>query len=206
MFHDSWRDELLERTWQALAVEQPTGCAVLRLRVEEPELKSNQMAERLTVSLGRPQTAEGVRKALQRAHERFADLLLGEVESTLERPTVAELEAELQELGLTRYCRSALEAACQQVVRRRRLGKGQPHAEVERELEGATKVNTLASLALFDDATRGGDVLPRLNKIGGWAGDAFVAVKDGAHAGYAGDMRHLVENIERLCEEIIDLK
>ena len=108
MFHAAWRDELLERTWQALAEEQPTGCAVLRLRVEERELTSNQMAERLTVSLGRPQTAEGVRKALQRAHERFADLLLGEVEVTLELPTVAELEAELQELGLTRYCRSAL--------------------------------------------------------------------------------------------------
>ena len=107
-FHTAWREELTERTWQRLAGEQPTGHAVLRLRVEEPELTSAQMAERLTEKLGRAQTAEGVRKALQRAHERFAEVLLDEVAATLEKPTVAELEAELQELGLTRYCRTAL--------------------------------------------------------------------------------------------------
>ncbi|HSQ54870.1 MAG TPA: hypothetical protein VLM40_03920 [Gemmata sp.] len=107
-FHTAWRDELMERSWQRLATEQPTGHAVLRFRVEEPELTSAQMAERLTERLGRPQSPEGVRKALQRAHERFAELLLDEVAATLERPTVAELQEELQELGLTRYCRTAL--------------------------------------------------------------------------------------------------
>lgn len=107
-FQTAWREELMERTWQRLAAEQPTGHAVLRLRVEDPELTSAQMAERLTEKLGRAQTAEGVRKALQRSHERFAELLLDEVAATLERPTAAELGDELQELGLTRYCRSAL--------------------------------------------------------------------------------------------------
>lgn len=107
-FQAAWREELMERTWQRLAEEQPTGHAVLRLRVEEPELTSPQMAERLTEKLGRAQTAEGVRKALQRAHERFAEVLLDEVAATLERPTVADLEEELKELGLIRYCRTAL--------------------------------------------------------------------------------------------------
>ncbi len=107
-FQAAWREELMERTWQRLAAEQPTGHAVLRCRVEEPDLTSAQVAERLTRKLGRPHTAEGVRKALQRAHERFAEMLLGEVAATLERPTAADLEGELQELGLTRYCRSAL--------------------------------------------------------------------------------------------------
>jgi RNA polymerase sigma factor (sigma-70 family) len=107
-FQTAWREELLERAWQGLAAEQATGHAVLRLRVEEPELTSAQMAERLTEKLGRPITAEAVRKALQRAHERFADLLLDEIAATVERPTVAALEEELQELGLTRYCRTAL--------------------------------------------------------------------------------------------------
>jgi RNA polymerase sigma-70 factor (ECF subfamily) len=107
-FHAAWREELMERTWQRLAEEQPTGHAALRMRVEDPELTSAQMAERLAEKLGRAQTAEGVRKALQRAHERFAEVLLDEVAATLEGPTVADLEAELQELGLTRYCRTAL--------------------------------------------------------------------------------------------------
>lgn len=107
-FQTAWREELMERTWQRLAAEQPTGHAALRVRVEEPELTSAQMAERLTAQLGRAQTAEGVRKALQRAHERFAEVLLNEVAATLDRPTAADLEGELQELGLTRYCRSAL--------------------------------------------------------------------------------------------------
>ena len=146
----------------------------------------------------RPGSVVEVRKAL--------DPVSAAVDDALALVHTADLPREVLQRVVPGYCRSALEAACQQVVRRRRLGKGQLHAEVERELEGATKLNTLASLALFDDATRGGDVLPRLNKMGGWAGDAFVAVKDGAHAGYAGDMRHLVENIERLCEEIIELK
>jgi RNA polymerase sigma-70 factor (ECF subfamily) len=107
-FQTAWREELLERTWQRLAVEQPTGHAALRLRVEESELTSAQMAERLSATLGRVQTSEGVRKALQRAHDRFAEVLLDEIAATLESPTAADLEAELQELGLTRYCRTAL--------------------------------------------------------------------------------------------------
>lgn len=107
-FHAAWREELMEQTWRRLAAEQPNGHAVLRLRVEEPELTSAQMAERLTEKLGREQTADGVRKALQRAHERFADILLDEVAATLEQPTAAALEAELRDLGLTRYCRTAL--------------------------------------------------------------------------------------------------
>lgn len=107
-FHAAWREELLERAWAALAVDQPTGHDVLKLRVEEPELTSAQMAERLSTRLGRPFTSDGVRKALQRAHERFGDALLAEVAATLEGPTSDDLEAELQELGLLRYCRSAL--------------------------------------------------------------------------------------------------
>lgn len=105
-FDAAWREELLERTWQALHDELPTGHAALRLRVEEPDLTSGQLAERLTIRLGKPMTAEAVRKALQRAHERFADLLLNEVAATLDGDD--NLADELKDLGLDRYCRSAL--------------------------------------------------------------------------------------------------
>ncbi len=107
-FHAAWREELLERTWRRLEVEQPTYYAALRLRVEEPDLTSAQMAERLSAKLDRPMTAEGVRKALQRAHERFADLLLDEVAGTLEATSPEALDEELRALDLLRYCRGAL--------------------------------------------------------------------------------------------------
>lgn len=108
-FHAAWREELLERTWRHLEAEQPTGHAALRLRVEEPELTSAEMARRLSAKSGKPVSPEAVRKALQRAHERFADLLLDEVAATLEDRTPAALEEELRAVDLLRYCRGALE-------------------------------------------------------------------------------------------------
>jgi DNA-directed RNA polymerase specialized sigma24 family protein len=111
-FVDSWRDELLARAWAGLAaLEARAGQpyhAVLRLRADHPEVRSPQMAERLAARLGRPFTAAGVRQALHRAREKFAELLLGEVAHSLDNPTTEELEQELAELGLLNYCRPAL--------------------------------------------------------------------------------------------------
>jgi recombinational DNA repair ATPase RecF len=59
-------------------------------------------------------------------------------------------------------CRLALEAVCMEVVRRRRLTRGEAHADVERILREAGHLAPLAALALYDDAARGADVLPRL--------------------------------------------
>jgi RNA polymerase sigma-70 factor (ECF subfamily) len=109
IFVAGWRAELLDKTWDALAADHPTGHAALLLRVEQPELSSSQMAERLTERFGKPFTADAVRKALQRAHAQFSDLLLEEVARTLNDPAPADLENELRALDLLRYCRSALE-------------------------------------------------------------------------------------------------
>jgi hypothetical protein len=54
-------------------------------------------------------TAENVRKALQRAHAKFAELLVDRVAESLTDPTPAELEDELRALDLLKYCRPALE-------------------------------------------------------------------------------------------------
>ncbi len=114
-FVDSWRRELLERAWQALAeLERTQGkpyCSLLRLRADDPdgELTSGQMAEILGSQLGRKLTADGVRKTLQRARERFAELLFEDVVHSLHHPTPEQLEQELRELGLLGYCRAALE-------------------------------------------------------------------------------------------------
>jgi DNA-directed RNA polymerase specialized sigma24 family protein len=116
LFLSSWREGLLDHTWEALAAANPAYHAVLLFRVENPDVPAAEMAERLAAPLGKPVTAAGVRKALQRAHAKFADLLLDEVARSLEGPTPELLCAELRDLDLLRYCRSALE---------RRQGRGQ---------------------------------------------------------------------------------
>jgi hypothetical protein len=85
-------------------------------------------------------------------------------------------------------CRLALEAACMEVVRRRRLGRGEPHGEVEAALRDAGRLRRLLALALFDDAGRDAEVPPRLEKGGGAPFAATLrqcdegTVKDGAAA------------------------
>ena len=113
LFVESWCDELLARAWAALAeIEARTGqpfYAVLRFRADHPEMRSPQLAEELTVQLGRRFTAVAVRQILHRARHRFAALLLDEVAHSLENPTPERLEQELVDLGLLEYCRPALE-------------------------------------------------------------------------------------------------
>lgn len=108
-----WRAELLQRTSDALLrVEKQTGQPlhlVLRFRTDHPDVRSPRMAEQLTARLGRPVTADWVRKRLHVAREKFTELLLEEVERSLERPTPDEVERELIDLGLLDYCRPALE-------------------------------------------------------------------------------------------------
>jgi hypothetical protein len=64
-------------------------------------------------------------------------------------------------------CQLALEAVCMEVVRRRRLTRGEAHADVERSLSQAGQLTRLASLALYDDAAREGEVLARLERDAG---------------------------------------
>jgi hypothetical protein len=100
-------------------------------------------------------------------------------------------------------CRQAIEAACLDVVRHKRLGRGDPHAAVEEALESATTTKQRLALALFDDAGRAGDVLRHLNLAWGrWAGDCVNAVNRGAHGQYEGDLPHLIRETERLTGEL----
>jgi RNA polymerase sigma-70 factor (ECF subfamily) len=112
-FLENWRAELLARSWGGLAaLEQATGqpsYTVLRFRAEHPNLHSPEMAAQLSVILGKAQTAAGVRQALHRARDKFADLLLYEVRQSLENATKERLEQELADLGLLEYCKPALD-------------------------------------------------------------------------------------------------
>ena len=44
--------------------------------------------------------------------------------------------------------------------------------------------------------------LARVNKFGGWAGDAFKQCNEGAHKEYAGDLKTLIDDTEKLAERI----
>ena len=80
------------------------------------------------------------------------------------------------------YCRLALEAACTEVVRRRRIGRGEAHAAVEETLTDARTLLQKLGLALFDDAARAGEVMNRINaQWGREAGDAVARSNRGSH-------------------------
>lgn len=107
----------------------------------------------------------------------------------------------LQREIVANCCRGALEAAAHAKVRRVRLGRGEAHLDVDAALASAVKVQEKMTLAVFDDPTRGGDLLNCLNnKVGRWAGDTLQACKKGAHRAYGGDMKTLVDDTRRLAE------
>jgi RNA polymerase sigma-70 factor (ECF subfamily) len=108
-FLTGWRQSVLDATWKALQEENPTFHAVLLLRIENPDMPSPEVAARVTERRGKPMTGDNVRKSLQRAHSKFAELMLDQVAASLHEPTIEELEDELQALDLLRYCRSTLD-------------------------------------------------------------------------------------------------
>lgn len=109
----SWREELLVKGWLALAkADQTTAApyyAVLRFRLEHPDLRSTEIAVQLGSQLGRPLNATAVRVLIHRAREMFAQHLLDLVLDSLDNPSLDELEQELVELNLLEYCRPALQ-------------------------------------------------------------------------------------------------
>jgi recombinational DNA repair ATPase RecF len=79
-------------------------------------------------------------------------------------------------------CRFAVEAACMEAVRRRRLAKGENYGAVERLLADASHgLSKLMALTLFDDPERGGDVLGALKKQEPSFPDTFQTLNRGAH-------------------------
>jgi DNA-directed RNA polymerase specialized sigma24 family protein len=108
-----WRDELLYRGWEGLAKAEKQSRqpyhTVLRLRVEQPGLSSERLAEEAGKLLGKTITAPGARQTLHRAREKFADLLLEEVSRSLEDAGPDRVEEELIDLELLVYCRRALD-------------------------------------------------------------------------------------------------
>src|SRR5262249_23943870 len=112
-FVASFREEVLARTWEALAeMERGSGKpfhTVLRFKIQHPQMPGAEMAETLSRQLGKPVSDAAMRQTLHRARSQFADLLLDEVCRTLDTTDADALAQELVELRLLDYCKSALE-------------------------------------------------------------------------------------------------
>ncbi len=100
------------------------------------------------------------------------------------------------------FCRSALEAAAVEALRRRWLGNGLGHDVVEERLDNRGLVELLAYL-FFDTPSRRGDVGERLGRLPIAEAAAIVAdCQGGTHARFTGDAEELVKRTRKLCDVI----
>lgn len=84
-------------------------------------------------------------------------------------------------------CRAALEAACTDVVWRRRLHEHDSHLQIELLLDSCQRLVEYLALALFGDLSKTAEVLGTVDRrIGKWAADTVVTLNKGTHEG-AGD-------------------
>jgi RNA polymerase sigma-70 factor (ECF subfamily) len=108
-FLTSWREELLSKTWNALAAAQPTLHAVLFAHVNNPDATAAALAVQVSVRLERFVAAGNTRVMLHRARTRFAELLVAEVSHSLGAPTEEQLRDELRALRLRKLCSPAFQ-------------------------------------------------------------------------------------------------
>jgi RNA polymerase sigma factor (sigma-70 family) len=113
-FEDGLRTDLLNRAWTALdAYESNSGkpyASLLRLRLQDPDGDSQQLALFLADKIQKTVSETGARKVLQRAREKLAELLIDELRTMLphEDRSLSRLESELADLQLLDLCRRAL--------------------------------------------------------------------------------------------------
>lgn len=100
-------------------------------------------------------------------------------------------------------CRQSIEAACIEVIRNRRLRRGESHSEVETLVGSNGKLLPRLALALYDDPTRAGDVLGTLNRdYGPWSADVVQACNKGAHGVISGDGIGFVSDTGKLVAKL----
>ncbi len=112
---------------------------------------------------------------------------------------------EVAERVVPGFCRHAVEASCSLVVRRRRLGRGARHQDVEEAIEAATTLYRRLALALHDDPARTGDVLKALaNRYGQDAATTVKALNRGVHADAGVDLEDLAFHAARLARKLAE--
>jgi len=114
-----------------------------------------------------------------------------------------DLPEEARAVVVAGFCRSALEAACHETIRNRRISAGARHSDIEQALVRAQTLHQIVALALFDDASRGDQVVSSLRtRYGATAINAFKAAKAGPHTAHNGNLVGFVEDTARLAEQL----
>jgi predicted ATPase len=114
-----------------------------------------------------------------------------------------DLPEEPRAVVVAGFCRSALEAACHEKIRRRRISAGARHSDIEQTLVRTLTLKQTVALALFDDSSRADQVADRLRtRYGPAAITAFNAAKAGLHSAYRGNLAAFVEDTARLAEQL----
>lgn len=80
---------------------------------------------------------------------------------------------------------------------------GESYAAVEDAFAKVTTTHQRMGLSDFDDAGLGPGLLGWLNTKGRWAGNDLQNCKTGAHIGFFGDLRGLIEDPERLARSVV---
>jgi len=101
------------------------------------------------------------------------------------------------------FCRSAIEAACATVVRRRRMADGIGHSEVEQGLLQLTSLTTWLAAAFGYTPAQGHEVTAKVRSLGGEAAVEVLRLsRRGSHEQVVGDPIQLVRGTERLVTAI----
>lgn len=112
-FNQVWSEELLRKAWESLSrLEQRSGrplFTVMQAKVENPQMRSGEIAALVSQQTGQELSTGNVRVILHRAREQFADLLVDEVQHSLETDDPERVIEELETLGLLPYCKPALD-------------------------------------------------------------------------------------------------
>ncbi len=107
-FDQTWRDEMLTKAWQRLGEEERRASmpwmTILRMRVENPELRSIELAAMLADRLGEQVTPSRQRVLLHRSREKFANHLIDAVSDSIESDSIDDVEEELAQMELLQYC------------------------------------------------------------------------------------------------------
>jgi hypothetical protein len=112
-----------------------------------------------------------------------------------------QLPQQARTVAVAGYCRSALDAACHEIVRARRISAGARHQDVEQALSDAHTTKQKLALVLFDGTS--GDVMDRVRQMGGAAAVNAVNVANaGVHGTYEGDLIGLVNETDRLVKAL----
>jgi len=100
-----WREAVIKRVRSRLGTYEANTpknryATVLELRLESPKAPIEDLAARLSEKIGARISPEAFRKTLQRARNKFLELLVLELKETIHPAEPADIEAEIFDLGL----------------------------------------------------------------------------------------------------------